>query len=282
MAATISGTSISTPELSAKQFAEISGLVYSLCGIRLEAGKEGLVKSRLVKRLNALELGNFDEYIDFIQRDSSGTELVSMIDSISTNKTSFFRENQHFDFVAAHVLPHVTGSSRPLRIWSAGCSSGEEPFSIAILLADKLPAAVRRDIRILATDISTRMLTEARAAVYDEDVVRDVPPLLLQKHFRCVELHPPRQFQVNDDLRAMVRFARLNLLDDWPMSGPFDLIFCRNVMIYFDRPTRERLVNRFWNLLTPGGHLLVGHAESLTGLTTRFSYVQPAVYGKQA
>jgi len=169
-----------------------------------------------------------------------------------------------------------------MRIWCAGCSSGEEPFSLAILLADKLPDMVRRNIRILATDISTRMLTEAREAVYDQDTVRDVPPLLLQKHFRCVELKAPRKYQVNERLREMVRFARLNLLDEWPMSGPFGVIFCRNVMIYFDRPTRERLVNRFWDLLSPGGFLMVGHAESLTGLNTRFTYVQPAVYGKQA
>ncbi|MCS6861094.1 MAG: protein-glutamate O-methyltransferase CheR, partial [Abditibacteriales bacterium] len=178
------------------------------------------------------------------------------------------------------VLPSWQATQRALRLWSAGCSSGEEPYSLAILLHEHLPNVERRDVRILATDISERMLTQAREAVYEEETVNDVPPLLLRKYFVCVRTQPTRAYQVRDSVRALVRLARLNLMEAWPMRGPFDVIFCRNVMIYFDNPTRQRLVQRYYALLRPGGYLFVGHAESLTALTHDFRYVQPAVYVK--
>jgi len=267
-------------ELSGAQFTRISELLHRLCGIDLQAGKEGLVKARLLKRLRALRLNDFDQYIHYIEQDKSGGELITMIDALSTNKTSFFREEQHFEFLRREILPALCKGSGPIRIWSAGCSSGEEPYSLAIILAESIPNIRHRDVRILATDISTKILAEAREAVYTQDVVRDVPPMLLQRYFTCVQTAPPRLYRVNDQLRAIVRLARLNLMEPWPMAGPFDVIFCRNVMIYFDRPTRETLVRRFWNLLPAKGYLCVGHSETLTGLATEFRYVQPAVYGK--
>jgi len=273
-------TTLSVAEISEAQFTSISELAHRACGINLQTGKEGLVKTRLAKRLQTVGASDFGAYLEYLQRDSSGAEMVAMLDALTTNKTSFFRENQHFDYLRREVLPPLVGSSSPLRIWSAGCSTGEEPYTLALLLHEAVPNLKQRSVRILATDISTRVLAKAREGVYDETVVRDIPPHLLGKHFSCVRTSPPRTFRVSDELQSLVRFARLNLMEPWPMRGPFDLIFCRNVMIYFDRPTKQRLVQRYWELLRPGGHLFVGHAESLTPLEHRFSYIQPAVYVK--
>jgi chemotaxis protein methyltransferase CheR len=267
-------------ELSPAEFEKISQMIYRLCGICLPPGKEGLVKTRLTKRLRALGLGGFTEYLEYVERDATRQELATMLDLLTTNKTSFFRERQHFDFLCQRVLPGLQATNRPVRFWSAGCSSGEEPYSLAILLHEHLPDVGRRDVRILATDISARMLTKAREAVYDEELVSDLPPPLLRKYFAGVRTQPTRAYQVSDKVRALVRFARLNLMEAWPMKGPFDAIFCRNVMIYFDQPTRQRLVQRYYELLRTGGYLFVGHAESLTALAHDFSYVQPAVYVK--
>ncbi|RMF93557.1 MAG: protein-glutamate O-methyltransferase CheR [Nitrospinota bacterium] len=269
-----------SPELTKRQFQQISEQVYRLCGIYLPAGKEGLVKSRLMKRLRALRLQSFDQYLHYIEQDRSGQELVAMVEVLTTNKTSFFREAQHFDYLRRYVFPTMRHPSQRVRFWSAGCSSGEEPFSLAIVLCEAFPDIAQRDIRILATDIATRMLQKAREAIYEQDVLREVPAILLQKYFTCIRYQPPRAYRLNDTVRALVRFARLNLMDPWPMKGPFDVIFCRNVMIYFDRPTQQRLVQRFWELLKPGGYLLVGHSESLSAIVHPFRYVQPAVYVK--
>jgi chemotaxis protein methyltransferase CheR len=267
-------------ELSDRQFRHISKLTYDMCGIKLSAGKEGLVKSRLSKRLRALGLSNFERYLDFLARDTSGKELITLIDSLTTNKTSFFREEQHFEFFRSHLLPAFRTHTHGTRIWSAGCSSGEEPYSIAILLREEWPAVDQCDVRILATDISTRVLNLATSAVYEEDTVKEISPNLLRKYFSCVRETPTRAFHVNDNVRRMVRLARLNLMDSWPMKGPFHAIFCRNVMIYFDKQTQQELVRRFWEMLAPGGYLFVGHSESLTASSYRFRYVRPATYLK--
>jgi chemotaxis protein methyltransferase CheR len=267
-------------ELSEAQFNKISQLTYEMCGINLRAGKEGLVKSRLSKRLRALGLSSFDSYLEYVKKDSSGKELITLIDSLTTNKTSFFREEQHFEFLRSQILPSYREEGHRMRIWSAGCSSGEEPYSIAILLREEWPAVDRCDVRILATDISTRVLGLAHEAVYEEEIVKEINPALLKKHFKCVRESPPRAYHVNDDVRRMVRLARLNLMDAWPMRGPFHVIFCRNVMIYFDKQTQMELVRRFWEMLAPGGYLFVGHSESLTAASFRFRYVRPAMYLK--
>jgi len=271
---------LSVAEISEAQFTAISELTYRVCGINLQSGKQGLVKTRLAKRLQTVGASDFDAYLEYLQDDASGAEMVAMLDALTTNKTSFFRENQHFDYLRREVLPPLVGSSSPLRIWSAGCSTGEEPYTLALLLHEEVPNLKQRNARILATDISTRVLAKAREGVYDEAVVRDIPPHLLGKHFTCVRTSAPRAFRVSGELQSLIRFARLNLMEPWPMRGPFDVIFCRNVMIYFDRPTQQRLVQRYWELLRPGGHLFVGHSESLTPLEHRFRYVQPAVYVK--
>lgn len=273
-------TALLSTDLSPAQFHKIRQMLYDLCGINLGDGREELVKSRLTKRLRALNLNDFDRYLEYIEKDSSGRELTTMVDSLTTNKTSFFREAQHFEYLRQQILPKRRGAGKRIRLWSAGCSSGEEPFSLAILLREAIADTAGWDIRILATDISDRVLAKAREAAYDEDALQDVPPPLLQKYFTALRTAPPRTYRVQDSVRSLVRLAKLNLMGPWPMKGPFDVIFCRNVMIYFDKATQQRLVHRYWEMLAPGGHLFVGHSESLTTSSHEFRYVQPAVYVK--
>jgi chemotaxis protein methyltransferase CheR len=263
------------PQMSQKQFEQLCRKVYDHCGINLKAGKEQLVQSRLSKRLHALRLSTFEEYFSFLENDREGREMVWMIDSITTNKTSFLREIQHFDYLSREVIPKFR--KKPLRIWSAACSTGEEPYTIAMLLRDEISNVDSWDIKILATDISTQVLQKAAEAVYDEEILEPVPAKWRQKYFANAG---PKKWQVVPEVRNMVRLARLNLMERFPMRGPFDFIFCRNAMIYFDKPTQEKLVQRFYELLAPGGYLMVGHSESLTGAAHKFEYIQPATYQK--
>jgi chemotaxis protein methyltransferase CheR len=277
---TSSGQKISaTPlELSAAQFEAVRRIVYQKCGINLTPGKEELVKSRLSKRLQALHLDSYEAYLQFVKQDLSGKELAQMLDVLTTNKTYFYREAAHFDYLCQEILPHLRQPK--FRLWSAGCSSGEEPYTIGVLLREHLKGLDRLDVRILATDLSQRVLEKARAATYSAETLSELPPALLQKHFTLVNGTPARSYRVNDNVRKLVAFAPLNLLAEWPMKGPFDVIFCRNVMIYFDLETRARLVNRYWQMLAPGGHLFIGHSESLNGINHQYKYVQPAAYIK--
>jgi chemotaxis protein methyltransferase CheR len=262
-------------DLTAEQFGEISRTVYDIAGIQLREGKEGLVRSRLAKRMRQLGLPGFEAYLARVRGDASGRELAEMIDLLTTNKTSFYREAAHFDFLRERLLPAL--GPGPVRIWSAGCSSGEEPYTMAMVVRDVWPDAERRDVKILATDISKRVLATAAAGVYPDAIASDVPPELLRRHWA-------RQagdgWRAGDSLRGLITFAPLNLMGAWPMKGPFQAIFCRNVMIYFDKATQQTLINRYYDLLAPGGYLFVGHSESLSALTHRFAYVQPAVYRK--
>jgi chemotaxis protein methyltransferase CheR len=205
-----------------------------------------------------------------------------MVDILTTNKTNFFRELPHFAFLRDNVLPQFKGADRPLRIWSAGCSSGEEPYSLAILIREEFGSRGNRDVRILGTDLSMRALARAREGAYDEGQMDGVPPALRSRYFSRVHKAEAgaARYQVRPEVRSLVSLAPLNLMEGWPMKGPFDVIMCRNVMIYFDRKTREQLIQRFSQLLPPGGHLLVGHSESLNGLAHDLTYVQPAVYRK--
>ena len=267
------------PELTEADFQRVAALTRQVAGINLQRGKEGLVRARLTRRLRALGLASFDDYLALVAREPSRVELKEMVDALTTNKTSFFREPQHFDYLRQKLLPALVAEQSAPRIWSAGCSSGEEPVTLAIVLQECLPEALLRRSRILATDISARVLERAKDARYPADQLAELPREIVRRHF----LPAPggATWQVAEPLRRMIHFARLNLMGEWPMQGPFDAVFCRNVMIYFDKPTQGRLVSRFWELLAPGGHLFVGHSESLTGLDHRFRYVQPAVYVKE-
>jgi chemotaxis protein methyltransferase CheR len=267
--------------LTEAQFDQVSDLVRKLCGINLHVGKKELVKARLNKRLRKLGLRCFSQYIDYVRRDTTGVELTMMLDCISTNLTSFFREADHFEYLGGELLQKVIDrGQRRLRVWSAGCSSGEEPYSLAILLNEKIPDISRWDVRILATDLSTRVLDKALRGVYPADRLKTVPANVRGKYFVSEGRGGDKTFCANDRLRDLITFGRLNLMESWPMSGPFDVIFCRNVMIYFDKPTQSKLVNRYFDLLGPGGTLFIGHSESLTGVKHRFRYVRPTVYEK--
>lgn len=269
---------LSECELTPEQFHNITRMVHEHAGIRMREGKEGLVRSRLTKRLRALRLPDFEAYLSYLEQDVSGREFVEMIDVLTTNKTSFLREATHFDFLRDNVFPCLSG---PVRIWSAGCSSGEEPYTLAMLCNEAFGEAASRDVRILATDISHRVLAQAKAGVYPTTQMGDIPQAWLQKYWNGRrDEHTRSVNEAGPQLRRLVQFAKLNLMERWPMQGPFDAILCRNVMIYFDKPTQQQLIERFWALLRPGGHLFVGHSESLTGLTHRYRYVQPAVYVK--
>lgn len=265
--------------LSDEAFEQISRFVRSACGINLHDGKRELVKARLAKRMRALGITSYTAYMRHVESDSSGAELTAMLDVISTNLTYFFREAKHFAYLRETLVPRVKARpTKRIRIWSAGCSSGEEPYSIAMLLSECLPDLGCWDAAILATDLSTAVLAAAREGVYRDDRFRQTPRELVGKYFDRIQIKPQKLYRVRPSLRRLVHIAKLNLMEPWPMTGPFDAIFCRNVMIYFDKPTQGELVRRFSELLAPGGALLLGHSESLTGVKHKLRYVQPAVY----
>ncbi len=267
-------------QLKPKEFEQIRQFVYRQAGIHLKSGKEELVRTRLTKRINSLGLESFQDYLRLVRQDRSGNELTLMLDALTTNKTGFYREDVHFEFLREKVFPFLQPLHR-IRIWSAGCSTGEEPVTIAMEAREALPDIDRRDFRILATDLSAGVLEKAKQAVFAQESVQCIPSRLLRKYFQCSHQDERRRFRLCRSARSMIVFARLNLVAQWPMKGPFQVIFCRNVMIYFDKATRERLVNRFHDLLCPGGYLLIGHSESLTGLSHPYSFIQPAVFRKE-
>lgn len=271
--------------VSEAEFQRISELVYRHCRINLHDGKKELVRARLAKQMRHSGFTRASDYIDHVLADATGREFISLIDSLSTNLTSFFRENDHFEFLRKTFLPQLIakkkkqGLSRIL-VWSAGCSSGEEPYSLAMLLQTELPSESGWDVRILATDLSTRVLDAARAGVYAASRVAGIEPALRQRFMHLADHSAKRAYVMDDSLRRMIRFRYLNLMDSWPFGGPFDFIFCRNVMIYFDKPTQQQLVNRYYDVLSTGGLLFTGHSESLSGISHRFGYVQPTIYAR--
>ncbi len=266
--------------LTAGEFERICSILFEQSAIVLKEGKEGLVRSRLAKHVRRLGLHSYTEYLQAVDADLSGRERSDMIDSLTTNKTSFYREGAHFEYLQDNVLPALLAKRERLRIWSAGCSSGEEPYTLSMLLHEVARDPAQRDIRILATDLSSKVLGMAREATYPEAAISELPWNGAARYFTRVDRSGQPMLRVRDDVRALIKFARLNLMEKWPMERGFQVIMCRNVMIYFDKDVQARLVNRFWDLLAPGGHLFVGHSESLTSLKHRFTYVQPAVYVK--
>ena len=255
-------------------------LVYEKAGIALGEKKEALVAARLSKRMHLLNIDSFEDYMETIKADNTGNEIVQLLDSISTNVTHFFRENQHFDFIVPQIDNWYSQGQRKLRIWSAGCSSGEEPYTIAMTVLEALKGRTA-DIKILATDLSTRILTRAMSGVYGAKDVGKIPENYLKTYFNRSIEDNQTNYQIIPQCRSIISFQRLNLLSmPYPMKGPFDLIFCRNVMIYFDNDMRKKLLEQYFKLLKTGGYLLVGHAESLTGMLSGFKSVKPSIYIK--
>ncbi|MBH0189470.1 MAG: protein-glutamate O-methyltransferase [Nitrospira sp.] len=267
--------------ITAEEFQRFRSLIYDESGISLSDEKSTLVVSRLSKRLQELGIKTFSQYYTRVTEDTTREEFTQMLDLISTNKTDFFREPQHFEFLRANILPGLT-ESRQIRIWSSACSSGEEPYTIAMTLFEHLQDIAQWDCKILASDLSTRVLAKAAAGVYDQDRFRDVSPDILHRHFLRGQGGSAGKYKVKPHLVAMIQFRRLNLMADrFPIVTPLDLIFCRNVMIYFDRPTQETLVNKFYGYLKPGGYLFIGHSESLQWVKHPFQLVAPTVYYKE-
>ena len=272
-------------ELKDIDYERISRLVYEQCGINLHEGKKELVKARLGKRLREGSFKSFGEYYRYVTTDDGTDELISMIDSLSTNLTYFFREESHFQKLRNMIKLMVKTSnqgrlSEKLRIWSAGCSTGEEPYSLAMTVCESVNG-LSGDVKIMATDISTRVLQTADKGIFGKERLKNVPPAILKKYFQMGSGSCEGQFLIKKAIRDMVQFSRFNLMDTPPPNYRFDIIFCRNVMIYFDKATQEALVRRFHQCLNKGGHLFVGHSESLTGLSHELKYIEPSVYRKQ-
>lgn len=259
-------------KLSDREYQLLADLIYEKSGIHLGTNKKELVKARLMKRLKFYQLGTFREYYSLISQDQYANEVVEMIDAISTNVTSFFREKQHFDFLERSVYgPMIAEKKRRrsarIRIWSAACSTGEEPYSIMMSLLEHVGSTSGWDIKLLGTDISTKVLAIAQQGIYTPQKLETMPPLLKTKYFRKIQEDRENYYAISDQVKGFVTLARLNLMDQhFPFRGKFDFIFCRNVMIYFDRPTQEKLVNKLSLFLEPGGYLFIGHSESLAGL----------------
>jgi chemotaxis protein methyltransferase CheR len=270
-----------------REFQQFRALVRQHAGIALGDTKRQLVCSRLGRRLRHYGYTTFSQYYrHLMEEDPDGQELVRMINAITTNKTEFFREAHHFAFLRSVVLPglaeaHRGAATRRLRIWSAGCSSGEEPFSIALTMLAALPDVWSWDARILASDIDTDMLARGEKGVYPVEQVAHVPPAMVQEHFLRGKGGREGLVCVRPGPRRLVSFRRINLQDEpWPIRTAFDAIFCRNVIIYFDRALQQRLIARFIELLKPGGYLFLGHAESLLGMGLGLTYVGNTVYQK--
>ncbi|MCA6285497.1 protein-glutamate O-methyltransferase [Phenylobacterium sp.] len=247
-------------------FRRISALIYEQAGIALTEAKASLVYSRLAKRLRALGLSTFAEYCALIDSPAGDDERSAMLNSLTTNVTRFYREPHHFDHLRDEVLrpavPFLRAGGR-MRLWSAACSSGQEPYSMALTLLSVLPDAPRYDVKILATDIDSRILDQARLGVFPADLVSPIPAA---QRDRWMHRDPNDRsaWRIGEDVRSLVTFKELNLIGNWPVRGPFDAIFCRNVMIYFDDPTQERICARFAPLLSPRGRLYIGHSERVS------------------
>jgi chemotaxis protein methyltransferase CheR len=258
--------------ISAREFQQFRDLVYRSFGLDLREGKEQLVSARLQKILHAGRYRTFGDYYEDVAHDSSGQSLAALIDALATNHSSFLREPDHFDFLRARVIPELMAHGA--EIWSAAAATGEEIWTLAFLLNDALRG---RQISIQATDISNKALQAAANAVYSTDRCRPLPRDWLCRYM-TPSGRPPASYQVNAEIRRQAQFRRLNLISDFDWPKPFPVIFCRNVMIYFDRPTQERVVRRLTRFLAPGGYLFIGHAESLTGIAHDLQFVRPAIY----
>jgi len=281
-----------------RDFVRLSRFIHSECGIKMPAAKKILLESRLRKRLRVLGMSSYSEYCNYLfSPEGAKSELVHMIDVVTTNKTDFFREPNHFEYLVRTALPELINRyganiRRKYTIWSAGCSTGEEPYTLAMVLSEfaenykKIPLSPALSkgefyFSILATDISTKVLERAGLGIYREDDVVPVPGALKMKYLLRSRDRNKNLVRIVPELRSQIKFRRLNFMDsDYGIKEPVDIIFCRNVIIYFDRPTQEKLLNRFCQHLIPGGYLFMGHSETLNGLGVPLVSAGPMVYRK--
>ena len=263
-----------------EDFNALRTLVRQLTGISLSEAKRELVYGRLSRRLRALRLQSFSAYRDLLANDPQGPEMVEFVNAITTNLTSFFREAHHFEHLRDQVLLPMLkrGAGQRLRIWSAGCSTGEEPYSIAMTVRETVPEGTRHDIKILATDLDSDVLSRARSGVYAEDRVRGLPAERKARFFREHREGNVVKYRVTPDLQELITFNQLNLMNPLPMKGPLDVIFCRNVVIYFDKDTQRDLFKRYAQLQSPGQTLFLGHSESMFKVSDDYTLVGRTIY----
>ncbi|MEE2731448.1 MAG: protein-glutamate O-methyltransferase [Pseudomonadota bacterium] len=265
-----------------RDFDTIKHLAKMRSGIELGEHKKEMIYSRIVRRIRALNLSDFKSYLQYLE-DHPDAELTNFINAITTNLTSFFRESHHFDFLRQTVLPEIMRKKKAqhrIRIWSAGCSTGEEPYSIAMTLHGALERA-RWDAKILATDLDTNVLSHGRRGVYSKERIGNMDAQVVRKYFNEPKGGVNEEaMEAKDSIRSLITFNHLNLLGEWPMKGRFDVIFCRNVVIYFSKETQRELFDRYADILEPDGYLFIGHSESLHGVSKRFESVGRTIYRK--
>ncbi len=263
-----------------RHFDNFRKMVVDHTGIALSDAKKELVYGRLTRRLRKLSLDSFDDYQNYIL-DNKEEELGNFINADTTNLTSFFREPHHFEYLTEEVIPELVRnnrSSRRIRVWSAGCSTGEEPYSLAITLREAIPDIDRWDVRILATDIDTNVIQKGENGIYDEERITGLSPTRIKRWFYSGRDKQAGKVRVKPELQEMISFRQLNLMTDWPMKGLFDILFCRNVVIYFDKPTQKVLFDRFTRHLITDAHLFIGHSETLYNVSDRFQLLGKTIY----
>lgn len=260
-------------------FNKFRQIVLETSGIAIGEGKEAMVSARIAKRMRALNITSEREYLRYLTHDKRGDEVIHFLDVISTNVTNFFREPEHFEFLKRSVLGWLKEGQRRFRFWSAGCATGEEAYSMAMTFLEATSGVAGADGKILATDLSTRALAYCHEAVYPAEKVRAIPPELRLRYVEWVHANGERTYRIKDCVRRMLVFRRLNLAETpYPMRGPLDAVFCRNVIIYLDREVTRRMLAEIHRLLKPGGYLFVGHAESLSCLSAGFRVVRPSIH----
>jgi len=272
--------------LDDKVFSRFSTYIFDEVGIKLPPAKKNMLEARLRKRLKVLGISTFEAYADFVfSADGRGKECVNLIDVVTTNKTDFFREPAHFEYLVKTAIPSLidernTGFKAPFRIWSAGCSTGEEPYTMSMVLSEFVEKEPGFTFSVLATDISTAVLTKATSAIYAEERVETIPLRYKKKYLLRSKDKHRGLVRIIPALRSLIRFRRLNFMEEFNLDHLMDVIFCRNVIIYFDKPTQERLLNRFCKQLVSGGYLFLGHSETLNGLNVPLTAVSSTVYRK--
>ena len=272
-------------ELSDTEFKKLSGFIYTNYGIKMPQAKKGMLQARLQNRLRENNMSSFKEYCDYVFSNKEGeSEIVHMIDVVSTNKTDFFRESAHFDFMKSTVLPEFreNSPSEVMKIWSSACSSGEEVYTIGMVLNEFLDGKKYFDYSILGTDISTRILNKAANAIYHEERVASLSMNLKRKYLLRSKNRENPSVRIIPEIRQKAKYQRLNLMDDMYLQVPknHDVVFCRNVLIYFDRPTQEKVINKLCTHLKPDGYFFLGHSESITGIDVPLKQIKPTIFKK--
>jgi len=270
--------------LTDKDFDRIRKLVIEHTGISLSDAKRNLVYGRLAKRLRKMGIGDFGSYIQLLESPTGEEELANFTNAITTNLTSFFRENHHFDFLKSDVLPRLlrdNAGTKKIRVWSAGCSTGEEPYSIAMAIREVIPENKDWDIRILATDLDTNVLAHAQAGVYSLERINNISKSRLKRWFMRGKGDLKDSVKIRSELQNLISFRQLNLMNPWPIKNQFDVIFCRNVVIYFDKPTQKVLFKRYHEVLKDTGHMFIGHSETMFKVSEDFKLIGNTTYIKK-